>query len=70
MCNVALLTAFDVAVRDAWLTLRLGGVRLTRVIERLVSDTEYLELFTRYTGLYAFDQDFFQKAKEALHACG
>ena len=70
MCNVALVTAFDVAVRDAWLTLRLGGARLTRVIERLVSDTEYLELFTRYTGLYAFDQDFFQKAKEALHACG
>jgi hypothetical protein len=39
-------------------------------MHRLVSDPEYLELFTRYTGLYAFDEDFLQRAKEKLHACG
>ena len=70
MYNVKLVTALDVSLRDAWLRLRLGGARLDRVINRLVSDSEYLELFTRYTGLYAVDQKYFQRAKEAQHACG
>jgi hypothetical protein len=70
MYNVELVTALDVALRDAWLRLRLGGARLERTINRLVSDSEYLELFTRYTGLYAMDERYFQRAKEAQHACG
>jgi hypothetical protein len=70
MYNVDLVTTLDIALRDAWLSLRVGGARLDRVMHRLVSDPEYLELFTRYTGLYAFDEDFLQRAKEKLHACG
>lgn len=65
-----LATALDVALRDAWLSLRLPGGKLDAVIRRIVTDPQYLELFARYTGLYAFDERVFEKAKEEMHAYG
>ena len=48
----------------------VGGALRDNVITRIVSDPEYLDLFTRYTGLYAFDEKFFRKVKECAHASG
>lgn len=46
------LEAFELAFRDAWLTLRSGGPALSQTVQCIISDTEYLKALQRFSGLY------------------
>lgn len=42
----------DIAIRDAWLSLREGGEALDQVLKNFLEDQEYLTLTKRFAGLY------------------
>lgn len=45
------ITALDIALRDAWLTIRNDPVTLTQVVATILDETEYSSLVRRFWGM-------------------
>ena len=54
--NKPRFTAFQVALRDAWLTLREDPVMLQSIVTDMLSDEGYTKFVGRASGLYYFEK--------------
>ena len=53
MSRPQLARAIDIAVRDAWLELRMHPPLLEAVVDSFFESPEYLKYISRFAGLYA-----------------
>jgi len=64
MRDTILVQSLNAAIRDAWLLLGRSAGELDQILRRIVSDSVYVELFSRYTGLYALEADVLKRARK------
>lgn len=64
MRDTILVQSLNAAIRDAWLLLGRSSGELDQILRRIVSDSVYVDLFGRYTGLYALEADVLKRARK------